>query len=274
MRVAPSAPADPAPARALLRSTVIGLTAFLTVVDLFATQALLPALTQAYRVTPAAMSFAVNADTAGAFAAYITGNVASNLFGRLFAAALADHVGLAGNFYVFALLNLCGAMLVYFTVARADPAPAMPEPATPPFAVWAVHVCNPALRASFAIGFAILFAFIGTFTFVNFVLAREPLALSQMQRGFVYLVFLPSILTTPLAGRAVARIGARATFRAAIVVACAGLPLLVTAQLWAVLAGLALVAIGTFLAQAVATGFVGRAATTERAAASGLYLAS
>ena len=53
-------------------------------------------------------------ETAGAFAAYITGNVASNLFGRLLSAALADHLGLAGNFYVFAALNLAGAVLVYF----------------------------------------------------------------------------------------------------------------------------------------------------------------
>ena len=44
----------------LLRTVVIGLTAFLTVVDLFATQAILPSLTRAYRVTPAAMGFAVN----------------------------------------------------------------------------------------------------------------------------------------------------------------------------------------------------------------------
>jgi MFS transporter, YNFM family, putative membrane transport protein len=44
---------------------VIGLTAFLTVVDLFATQAILPALAGAYRVSPAAMGFAVNASTMG-----------------------------------------------------------------------------------------------------------------------------------------------------------------------------------------------------------------
>ena len=44
----------------LLRTMVIGLTAFLTVVDLFATQAILPTLTRAYGVTPAAMGFAVN----------------------------------------------------------------------------------------------------------------------------------------------------------------------------------------------------------------------
>ena len=60
-------------------------------------------------------------DAAGAFAAYITGNVASNLIGRLVSAALADHLGLAANFYFFALLNLAGAVLVYFTVHRAPP---------------------------------------------------------------------------------------------------------------------------------------------------------
>jgi MFS family permease len=151
-----------------LRAFTIGLTAFLTLVDLFATQAILPSLTAAYGVTPAAMGFAVNActigmaagglavalfgrsidrrlgillslallslptlalatmpplpwftilrvvqgfcmstafaltlaylgehtsaaDTAGAFAAYVTGNVASNLFGRLLAAGVVDH---------------------------------------------------------------------------------------------------------------------------------------------------------------------------------------
>ena len=53
------------PTGALLRSFVIGLTAFLTVVDLFATQAILPSLAKAYKVTPAAIGFAVNASTIG-----------------------------------------------------------------------------------------------------------------------------------------------------------------------------------------------------------------
>ena len=41
-----------------------------------------------------------------------------------------------------------------------------------------------------------------------------------------------------------------------------------------VLAGMMLVGIGTFFAQAAATGFVGLAATSDRDAASGMYLAS
>ena len=335
----------------LLRSVVISLTAFLTVVDLFATQAILPSLTRHYGVTPAAMGLAVNAstlgmafsglaigyfsreidrrkgilislvvlaiptallahapdlttftilrvaqglcmaaaftltlaylgehysaaDSASAFAAYITGNVASNLIGRLISAGVADHFGLASNFYFFAVLNLLGAVLVYFTIEKT-PCMNCVSPATGShFTAWIMHLKNPALRASFAIGFCILFAFIGTFTFVNFVLVQPPLGVGAMTLGFVYFVFLPAMATTPLAGRAVSRFGTRPAFWAALGVAALGLPLLVLPNLPAVLLGMVLVGAGTFFAQACATGFVGRAATSERGAASGLYLAS
>jgi predicted MFS family arabinose efflux permease len=291
----------------LLRTIVIGLTAFLTVVDLFATQAILPSLARAYQVTPAAMGFAVNsstmgmavaglvvslfsqrinrrlgiaylgeecsaADAGGAFAAYITGNVASNLIGRLVSAAVADHLGLATNFYFFAALNLVGAVLVYYTVARSSPM--MPMGLTrSPFAAWITHLRNPRLRAAFGIGFCILFAFIGTFTYVNFVLVRPPLSLGAMQLGFVYLVFLPSVVTTLLAGRAVHRRGTRPTLWGSLVLAGVGLPLLLLPNLAAALLGMVLIGVGTFFAQATATGFVSQAATADRGSASGIYLA-
>ena len=333
----------------VLRSLVIGLTAFLTVVDLFATQAILPSLTRHYNVTPAAMGFAVNAstmgmavagvvvgffsrhidrrlgillslallaipttllavapnltaftilriaqglcmasafaltlaylgeqcssmDAGGAFAAYITGNVASNLIGRLVSAAVVDTLGLASNFYLFALLNLAGAVLVYFTIHRVRPMHSMPMSQSP-FAAMIGHWRNQSLRAAFGVGFCILFAFIGTFTFVNFVLVRPPLSLGRMDLGFVYFVFLPSIVTTLLAGGAVARFGTRPAIWGALAVAAIGLPLMLSSHLLEVLAGMVLVGIGTFFAQAAATGFVGRAATENRGVASGTYLA-
>jgi len=331
------------------RTAVIALTAFLTLVDLFATQALLPALARAYTVSPAAMGLAVNACTLGmavsslavallggrierrrgiwislallavptlllsvapnviifaalrvaqgifmaaafalmlaylgehlsarssasAFAAYVTGNVASNLFGRLFASAVADHLGLAASFWVFALLNLAGALLVYCTVPPMMPVAALRRETSR--AAWTDHLRNRPLLAGFGIGFCILFAFIGTFTYVNFVLAAVPFQLGMMSLGFVYLVFLPSIVTTPFGGRAVARFGTRTTLWSALAIAGMGLPLLLIPALAALLIGLVLVGVGTFLAQAAATGFVGGAAPSDRARASGLYLAS
>jgi predicted MFS family arabinose efflux permease len=338
-----------------LRAFTIGLTAFLTLVDLFATQAILPSLTAAYGVTPAAMAFAVNAttigmaggalavalfgrsidrrrgilislsvlslptlllatmpalpiftllrvvqglcmatafalmlaylgehtsaaDTTSAFAAYVTGNVASNLFGRLLAAGVVDHLGLAANFCVFAALNLSGAVLVWFSVKgmspmpRTDAGPAMRQ--RTPITGFLVHLADPALRSAFAIGFLILFAFIGTFSYVNFVLVGPTFGIGMMMLGVVYFVFLPSLITTLLAGKAVARFGTRPTLWASFAVAIAGLPLLLSTSLPALLLGLVLVGVGTFFAQATATGFVGRAAATDRSSASGLYLAS
>ena len=241
----------------LLRTAVIGLTAFLTLVDLFATQAILPSLTRSTMASRRPRwAFAVNASTFGmavaglgvalfsrridrrsgilvslallsiptallasapdltaftllrvaqglcmaaaftltlaylgehcgaadagtAFAAYITGNVASNFIGRLVSASIADHFGLASNFYFFAALNVAGALLVYFTIHRAPPMAAAGAGKSSTLAAWGEHLRNRPLRAAFGIGFCILFAFIGTFTYVNFVLVREPLSLGS-----------------------------------------------------------------------------------------------
>jgi len=59
-----------------------------------------------------------------------------------------------------------------------------------------------------------------------------------------------------------------------LALALLGLPLLLLANLLAVLLGLMLVGAGTFFAQASVTGFVSRTATVDRGAASGIYLAS
>lgn len=330
---------------------VIGVIGFLTLVDLFAAQAILPSLAARFSATPAEIGFAVNASTIGmalagigvvfvgarvdrraavcasllllsiptlalafvgdlatftalrvaqgvfmvtafsmtmshlaercsaaqsatALAAYVTGVVASNLVGRLVAGTVTDAAGVPANFMLFAALNLAGAALAYVALTRTKPMTNGVAGARAPIAVVRDHLRNLCLTTSFAIGFLILFAFIGVFTYVNFVLAAAPISLQPMSLGLVYLVFLPSMITTPLAGKISARLGARFSFVVSLGVSTAALPLLASTALPAILAGLAIVASGTFFAQATATGFVGRAAKHDRAAASGLYLAS
>jgi MFS family permease len=112
-----------------------------------------------------------------------------------------------------------------------------------------------------------------TFTYVNFVLVRPPLSLAPMTLGLVYLVFAPSIVTTLLAGRVARLAGTKRTLWLSFGLAGAGLPLLLLPSLSAVLAGMVMVGVGTFFAQAAATGFVSATATSERGSASGIYLA-
>jgi MFS transporter, YNFM family, putative membrane transport protein len=336
------------PGLSIRRSLLIAVIGFLTLVDLFATQAILPSLAQHYRVSASEIGLAANATTlgmalsgllfgafsaalerkraiglclfllaiptallafapnltvfavlrviqglfmAGAFtltlthlaercevrtanalAAYVTGVVASNLIGRLTAAFVASLVGAEQSFLFFALLNLGGAALVAVALHRNAPEPI--DRSAHFWTAWLTHLADPALCRTFVIGFLILFGFIGVFTYVGFLLMARPFALSATALGLVFLVFLPSMITTPLAGNVTRRFGPGATAAVSLAVALVGLGLLLVPSLAAVVAGMTLVGVGTFFAQAVATGHVGRIARGDKAAASGLYLSS
>ena len=340
--------AVPMPRLSAGRSLLIAVIGFLTLVDLFATQAILPSLAEAYGVMPSEIGVAANASTLGmaiagllvgafsasverrraialsllllaiptaclafvsdlsvfallrvvqgifmasafaltlthlaercevrtatALAAYVTGAVASNLIGRLTAAFVAGLVGAEQSFLFFAAMNVAGAVLCAFALTRnaPEPMPSMERFWSP----WLRHLRDGELRQSFAIGFLILFGFIGVFTYVGFVLMRPPHELSMTALGLVFLVFLPSMVTTPLAGAVVARSGASFALVASLMLAIGGLGLLLLPSFPAIIIGLALVGVGTFFAQAVATGHVGRTASTDKAAASGLYLSA
>ena len=342
---------SPEDRRAVLkRSAMIALIAFLTLIDLFGAQALLPTLVETYGVSPSAMGFAVNASTigmaasslvvalfarkidrkrgiwmclallslptmalafvddlttftllrviqgvfmaaaftltltylsevcsvtaaGGAMAAYITGNVASNLFGRLMASGLADNYGLSESFIGFAILNLLGAVAAYLYFGNRS-APIQHADTGSVLAAWIDHAGNPRLWSMIAIGFILLFAFVATFTYANFILASDVFGLSQASIGLVYFVFVPAIFTTPIAAKAIPRLGAARAFQIGIVASLIGLALLLTTWLPAFLLGLALVGAGLFFAQSVATASVSRTVNHDQAAANGLYLAS
>jgi len=329
-------------------SLLIAVIGFLTLVDLFATQSILPSLAQSYRVSPAEIGLAANASTLGmaisgllvgvfsanierkraialsllflsvptallafapdlavfailrvvqglfmaaaftltlthlaercevrtahALAAYVTGVVASNLIGRLTAAFVASLVGAEHSFLFFAFLNLAGAALVSATLHSNAPEPMDRKGRF--WNAWIEHLSDPALCRTFAIGFLILFGFIGVFTYVGFVLMKPPHALSMTALGLVFLVFLPSMVTTPMAGSLIRRTGPGTAAAGSLAIALFGLVLLLIPNLYSVIVGLTLVGVGTFFAQAVATGHVGRIAQGDKAAASGLYLSS
>ena len=332
------------------RFGIIALIAFLTLVDLFAAQAILPSLVTKFGVSRATMGFAVNASTlgmaiagvvvalfgrnidrrngiwislavlampttllsmtdditvftllrvaqglcmsaaftltiaylaehfspaqaTGALAAYVTGNVASNFFGRIMSAAVAESFGISANFLTFAAMNLAGAALVF---ADAEEDGAYDGNGR-------CHARNGGLARAFRrsrtaqrlrhrLPHPLRFhRHLHLCEFHPDGSAARSLAMSL---GLVYFVFLPSMITTPLAGRLARNLGPSRGIALTLAAAIAGLATLLATSLPVVLAGMTLVAAGTFLAQAIATGHVGRTAKRDKAAASGIYLAS
>jgi MFS transporter, YNFM family, putative membrane transport protein len=341
-----AAPPGHSTSRALV---TMGLTALLTLMDLFGPQAIAPVLTSAFDTTPGRMGIAINAATVGmaisglitacfadrierkpvmvaalltlsvptfllglapglaifvalrivqgflmcasftvaiayvaeewgpsgaaplVMAAYVTGNVASNLAGRLLAGSAAQYADWRDAFFLLAAINLAGGLMLWAMLPRGRKLQSRPRSALILTAL-RQHLANPRLRGAFGIGFLILFCFIGVFTYVNFLLSRAPFSLPPATLGALYSVFLVSLAATPAAGPAVRRLGAAMSISLGALVSLLGVLLTLVQTIAIVMAGLALVGVGTFFCQAVATGFTGRAGGDAKAAASGLYL--
>lgn len=134
------------------------------------------------------------------------------------------------------------------------------------------HLRNPRLLATFAVGFAILFAFVAIFTYVTFHLAGAPYSLSPTALGAIFVVYLAGALVTPWSGPAVMRFGRRRVAALTIALWCAALALTLVPSLPAIVAGLAVAAGCGFVCQALANGYLASSGGAGRSGAVGLYV--
>ncbi len=139
-------------------------------------------------------------------------------------------------------------------------------------ASFAAHLRNRQLLATCAVGFAVLFSIIAAFTFGNFLLAASPYELGPAALGSIFAVYLTGMVTTPIAARLAVRLGRRPTLALATAVAAAGLLLTLVPALWAIIAGLALLAGAVFVEQSLTLSFIGVAAPHAKSTAVGLFV--
>jgi len=219
----------------------------------------------------------------GAMSAYVTGNVLGGFSGRFITGLIAGHGGWQEAFLVLGSLNLAGAFAVvrwlppsrrpHKNVAH-DMALEVAEPAKKSGILHDVadHLRTPALVATYAAGFNVLFSQVATFTYVTFYLTGKPFHLSTTALASLFLVYLIGVVTTPIAGRWIDRSGHRSTFAAAVLVSSAGMLLTLLHSLVAVVVGLACLCCGVFVCQSAASSHVGVAAKKARSLATGLYV--
>jgi YNFM family putative membrane transporter len=193
---------------------------------------------------------------------YVSGTALGGFTGRLIGGLTAERLNWHWSFVFLGGLTLIGAGVIWrWLPTETRPlhghAGGVAEQLRPMLA----HLRNPRLLATFGAGFGMLFALVGTFTYVTFYLADPPFGLSTEQLSWLFAIYLVGLLVTPLGGYMVTRIGMREGIACAI-----GLCVVV-------FCGLGLVCTGVFIAQSTASSFL-RVAAPEgaRASAAGLYL--
>lgn len=227
----------------------------------------LPALAMAYIVEefdPSSLSVAMGT--------YISGTALGGLLGRLVTGILSDWGGWQVALGGIATLALIACGLFIWLLPASKHFFAQPLSLKGVVQNYVQHIANKQLRILFWLPFLLMGSFVALFNYIGFYLSQAPFELSSSVIGFLFLVYLLGIWSSNIAGKLVAKKGARPVLLSAIGVMLLGALLCLTFQLSVIIIGLALFTAGFFGAHSVASGLVGRTATKARAQASALYL--
>jgi predicted MFS family arabinose efflux permease len=213
-------------------------------------------------------SGAVTARLAGS---YTSGAIFGGFSGRMISGVMTQAFGWRPAFVTIAGLTLAMALVLAFALPRE-------RKFRPLYGVgralksFPMHLSNPRLLATYAVGSGVLFGLTAVFTFINFRLAAAPYRLGPAALGGIFIVYLGGVVVSPIAARLANRFGRRVVMAAVAPCIGAGLALTLVSPLWVIEAGLLLISSSIFVQQTLATAFVSVAAREGKSTAVGLYV--
>jgi YNFM family putative membrane transporter len=207
---------------------------------------------------------------------YVSGTALGGFLGRISSGIITDRYNWRVSFVVLGAASLAGAAAVAAWLPggrRRARAHAAQRPGTG--FVYQVQQLFRSRRliATFAVGFNVLFSLVGVFTWITFHLSAAPFFLSTTALSSLFFVYLIGLAVTPAAGYLITRVGLRAGISGAIICSIAGVLLTLDPSLSVIIAGLALLSSGVFIAQTASSSHLRVAAPAgARVTAAGLYL--
>jgi MFS family permease len=221
-------------------------------------------------------------------AIYMTGTIVGGFVGRALAGVIAADADWHISFAVLAVMHVAIAMVLWLWLpaepARSAPAPREParlesrtstgpdgSPRSGGASVALRLFRNPQLRATYAIGFCVLFTNVAMFTYVTFHLAAPPFRLSTAALGWLFVVYLVGAAVTPYGGKWIDAYGHRVGIATAMSLGGVGALLTLAPSVAVIIVGLAMTACGVFIAQTTTSSYIGAVTTGDRALAVGLY---
>ena len=187
---------------------------------------------------------------------YVGGTAIGGLLGRLLGGVLADLGGwrlAAGGVALLGLVSAVVAITLLPPSRRFTPAPSSPRSLA---GTSGRLLRDPAQLALYGIAATAMGSFTAAFNAIGFRLTGAPYHLPLSVSGFVFLVYLVGVVTSPVAGRLAGRVGRRVVVPAGAVVTLVGFLLTLARPLPVVVLGLAVVTGGFFAVHGVSSGWV------------------
>ncbi len=134
------------------------------------------------------------------------------------------------------------------------------------------HLRQKVLLLTFLLGGLNFFIYLNQYTYIAFVLAEPPYALSSGWIGLLFLTYLTGTLGSAISGKVARRMSMPAGMALGVVIMMVGTLCTLLPGLVFIVLGFFISAFGFFLTHSLATGWVNQHATHAKASASALYL--
>jgi MFS transporter, YNFM family, putative membrane transport protein len=227
----------------------------------------LPAIAMAYlgeEIEPASLGAAMGL--------YISGNSIGGMSGRIITGIVTDTFNWRVSLACIGVLSLLASLLFSLTLPPSKNfKPSSPEIGKL-FKSMVNHLKDPGLLCLYGIGFLLMGSFVACYNYIGFQLIAPPYLLSQKLVGWIFTIYIVGTFSSTWMGHLADKYGRRRILWTVLLIMFLGAFITLNHSLILKIAGIAILTFGFFGGHSIASSWVGRLATHDRAQASSLYL--
>lgn len=227
----------------------------------------LPAIAMAYlgeEIEPASLGTAMGL--------YISGNTIGGMSGRIITGMLTDFYNWHIAVVVIGILGIVSSVVFWVTLPRSKHF----RPRSPDIGKLARSLFSqfkePGLLCLYVMGFLLMGSFVTLYNYIGYQLIAPPYSLNQTLVSSIFIVYICGTFGSAWMGRLGDKFGRSKVLLGGLLTFMVGALITLDHSLWIKTIGIALFTFGFFGTHAIASSWVGRLATHDKAQASSLYL--
>jgi len=227
----------------------------------------LPAIAMAYlgeEMEPASLGVAMGL--------YISGNSVGGLSGRVIIGTLTDHYNWHTGMMVLGGISLLVSLLFVWMLPSSKHFSARPLQLKALTKTLLQHLRDPSMLCLYGMGFLLMGSFVTLYNYIGFKLMAPPYNLSATIVGWIFVIYLVGTFSSAWFGSLADRYGRQRMLLLAIAIMLAGAIVTLNGLLTLKIIGITVFTFGFFAAHSIASGWVSKRASHDKAQASSLYL--
>lgn len=227
----------------------------------------LPAVAMAYlgeEIEPGSLGMAMGL--------YISGNSVGGMAGRIISGILTDYINWHAAIMGIGLISLLSSFIFWLLLPRSSHF----KPRTFEMKQLASSLFSqfkePGIIYLFIIGFLASSIFVSLYNYIGFQLIEPPYNLSQTVVGFIFIVYMVGTFSSTWMGMLADKHGKGIMLQFSLLILLVGGCITLYTNIRLKILGIAIFTYGFFAGHSIASGWVGKVATHDKAQAASLYL--